>query len=103
MLFRVFERLTEQARRVVVLAQEEARRLQHDYFGSEHLLLGLLAVQDGVAARALASLGVTLELARERVVRTVGRGEQNSAGAIPLSYTQKLWIALKRKAAYLPG
>lgn len=68
-----------------MLAQEEARRLNHDYVGSEHLLLGLLAVHDGVAARALASFGVTLELARERVVRTVGRGKQNSPDAIPFT------------------
>ena len=85
----MFERLSEQARRVVVLAQEEARRLNHDYVGSEHLLLALLAVQDGVAARALASLGITLELARERVVRTVERGERNSPAAIPFTALAK--------------
>jgi ATP-dependent Clp protease ATP-binding subunit ClpC len=90
----VFERLTGHARRVVVLAQEEARRLKHDYVGSEHLLLGLLAVRDGVAARALASLGITLELTRERVVQRVGSGEQDSPNAIPFTPRAKKLLAL---------
>jgi hypothetical protein len=95
----VFERLTEQARQVVVLAQEEARRLKHDYVGSEHLLLGLLAVPDSVAARALASLGITLELARERVVRTVGSGEQESPDAIRFTPRAKKLLALALEEA----
>ncbi|MEO8967252.1 MAG: Clp protease N-terminal domain-containing protein [Solirubrobacteraceae bacterium] len=95
----MFERLTDYARQVVVLAQKEARALKHDYVGSEHLLLGLLAVQEGVAARALASLGVTLELARERVVRTVGRGEQDSPAAIPFTPRAKRLLALALEEA----
>lgn len=103
MLIRVFERLTDQARRVVLVAQEEARRLKHDYVGSEHVLLGLLAVQDGVAARALASLGVTLELARERVVRTVGSGEQDSPDAIPFTPRSKKLLVLALEEALNRG
>ena len=95
----MFERLTDQARRVVVLAQEEARRLRHDYVGSEHLLLGILAVQDGGAARTLVSLGVTLELARDRIVRTVGRGEQDSPGAIPFTPRAKKLLVLALEEA----
>ncbi len=97
--YRVFERLTEHARQVVVLAQQEARRLKHDYVGSEHLLLGLLVVQDGVAARALASLGISLELVRERVVRMVGRGEQDSPAAIPFMPRAKRLLALALEEA----
>jgi Clp amino terminal domain, pathogenicity island component len=95
----VFDRLTEQARRVVVLAQEEARRLKHDHVGSEHLLLALLAVKDSVAARVLGSLGITLELARDRVVRTVGRGEENSPEAIPFTPRSKRLLVLALEEA----
>ena len=82
-----------------MLAQEEARRLKHDYVGSEHLLLGLLAVRDGVAARALASWGITPELARERVVQTVGSGEQDSPDAIPFTPRAKKLLVLAREEA----
>ena len=94
----MFERLTRQARRVVVLAQVEARELKHDYVGSEHLLLGLLAVPDGEAIGLLASLGITLELARDRIVQTVGRGEQGSPDAIPFTPRSKklLTVALEQ-------
>ncbi len=68
-----FELYTQNARKVVVLAQEEARSMEHLYLGSEHLLLGLLRVEEGVPRRALSSLGVTLERTRECVERTVGR------------------------------
>src|ERR1035441_10142278 len=69
----MFERFTEKARRVVVLAQEEARLLNHNYIGTEHILLGLLRETEGVAAEALESLGFTLEAVRERVGQKVGR------------------------------
>jgi len=68
----VFERFTERARNVVVYAQDEARSLRHNYIGTEHLLLGLLREEEGLAARLLASLGVTLEDVREQVGRIVG-------------------------------
>jgi Clp amino terminal domain, pathogenicity island component len=79
----VFERFTEDARRVVVLAQEEARALGHDYIGTEHILLGLLREEGGLAARVLAGLSVTVDRVRGRVVRTVGSGPEMTAGQIP--------------------
>jgi ATP-dependent Clp protease ATP-binding subunit ClpC len=83
----VFERFTEQARQVVVMAQEEARALGHDYIGTEHILLGLLRDSDGTAARALASLGVTLVAARAQVVEAVGyrTGQGLTGGQIPFT------------------
>lgn len=81
----MFERFTDQARRVVVLAQEEARLLNHPYIGSEHTLLGLLAEGHGVGAQALVSLGVTMETARGKVVALVGRGERVPSGHIPFT------------------
>jgi Clp amino terminal domain, pathogenicity island component len=89
MLLGVFERLTKPARQVVVLAQEEARRLKHDYVGTEHLLLGLLREEDGRAARALASLDVTYESARRQVVRIVGAGEKDSPDQMPFTTPAK--------------
>ncbi len=70
----MFERFTDRARRVIVLAQMEARRLEHFYIGTEHLLLGLIAEEDGVAARVLGDLGIELETARQRVVEIIGEG-----------------------------
>jgi hypothetical protein len=95
----VFDRLTEQARRAVVLAQVEARRLRHDYVGSEHLLLGLLAVQDGVAAQVLGSSGITLQLARDGVVRTFESGEESSPEAIPFTPRSKRLLVLALEEA----
>lgn len=71
----MFERFTDRARRVIVLAQEEARTLQHNYIGTEHLLLGLIREGDGVAAKALASKGVTLDDTRKQVEEMIGKGE----------------------------
>jgi Clp amino terminal domain, pathogenicity island component len=81
----MFERLTDRARRVVVLAQDEARELGHGSVGPEHVLLGLLAVGGGVAAVALESLGISLEETRERVAEIAGRGQDAPAGRIPFT------------------
>src|SRR5690349_3892207 len=72
----MFERFTERARQVVVLAQEEARTLKHNYIGTEHILLGLLREEEGLAARVLESLDITVERVRAQVVRIVGSGEE---------------------------
>ena len=81
----MFERFTQQARQVVVWAQEEARGLQHNYIGTEHILLGLLREKQGLAARVLESHGVTVERVRAQVVRIVGSGEEPSSGQIPFT------------------
>jgi hypothetical protein len=81
----VFERFTDRARRVVVLAQEEARLLNHNYIGTEHLLLGLIHEGDGVAARALESLEVSLEAVRARVEAIIGEGASSPSGHIPFT------------------
>jgi AraC-like DNA-binding protein len=73
---RPFERFTSEARRVVTLSQGEAKELGHNYIGTEHLLLGVLGVEDSVGARALADLGITLEETREDVKRIIGEGEE---------------------------
>jgi len=90
----MFERFTDRARRVVVLAQEESRLLSHDYIGTEHLLLGLLAEQEGVAARALESLNVTLEAAREQVIEIIGPGQPQPSGHIPFTPRAKKILEL---------
>src|SRR6476620_4489118 len=81
----MFERFTERARQVVVLAQEEARTLKHNYIGTEHILLGLLREEEGLAARVLESLDITVERVRSQVVRIVGSGEEVTAGPIPFT------------------
>ena len=81
----MFERFTERARRVVVLAQEEARMLDHDYIGTEHILLGLIHEGQGVAAEALKAMNVSIDVVRERVAEIVGRGEASVPGAIPFT------------------
>jgi ATP-dependent Clp protease ATP-binding subunit ClpA len=81
----VFERFTQQARQVVVWAQEEARGLRHNYIGTEHILLGLLREQQGLAGRVLESLGLTVERVRAQVVRIGGSGEEPSLGQIPIT------------------
>jgi ATP-dependent Clp protease ATP-binding subunit ClpA len=81
----MFERFTERARRAVVLAQEEARQLDHGSIGTEHLLLGLIREGEGVAAKALESLGISLTAVRERVVVSVGRRERPPSGHIPFT------------------
>ena len=81
-LVEVFERYTDRARRVVVLAQEEARMLNHNYIGTEHILLGLIHEGEGVAAKALESLGISLQAVRQQVQDIIGRGQQAPSGHI---------------------
>ena len=80
----VFERFTERARQVVVLAQDEARALKHNYIGTEHILLGLLREEEGLAARVLESLDITVEEVRAQVARIVGQGDEVTTGQIPV-------------------
>jgi hypothetical protein len=98
----MFERFTDKARRTVVLAQEEARLLRHDYVGTEHILLGLLRERGGVAARALTSLGISLEAARERLEAAVGRGQAVS-GHIPFTRQAKRTLELALREALQLG
>ena len=81
----MFERFTDRARRVVVLAQEEARMLNHNYIGTEHILLGLIHEGEGVASKALESLGISLESVREQVQEIIGQGQQAPTGHIPFT------------------
>jgi ATP-dependent Clp protease ATP-binding subunit ClpA len=90
----MFERFTERARRAVVLSQEEARKLDHGYIGTEHLLLGLIREGEGVAAKALESLGISLKAVREQVVARVGRGQQPPTGHIPFTERAKRALEL---------
>ena len=99
----MFERFTDRARRVVVLAQEESRMLQHNYIGTEHLLLGLLHEREGVAARALASLDITLDAAREQVEELIGLGQQPLTGHIPFTPRAKKILELSLREALTTG
>ena len=98
-----FERFTERARQVIVLAQEEARGLRHNYIGTEHLLLGLLRVEDGLAARALASLGVAAEDVRERVRDVVGEGTEEPVAPTPFTPRAKKVLELALREALSLG
>ena len=95
----MFERFTNRARHAVVLAQEEARRLQHNYIGTEHVLLGLLGEPEGYAARALAGFGITLDGAREEVKGIVGAGNQPMSGHIPFTPRAKKTLELALREA----
>jgi hypothetical protein len=95
----MFERFTDRARRVVVLAQEEARRLDHNYIGTEHLLLGLIHEGEGVAARALESLGISLETVRSEVTEIIGRGATAPTGHIPFTPRAKKVLELSLREA----
>jgi len=95
----MFGRFTEKARAAVVLAQDEARGLAHNYVGTEHVLLGLLGVQDGVAARTLARLGVDEQSFRGRVEEIIGRGTETPAGQIPFTPRAKKVIELALREA----
>ena len=94
----MFERFTDRARSVVVLAQEEARLLNHDYIGTEHILLGLIHEGEGVAARALESLGISLEAVRQQVREVVGQGERAPSGHVPFTPRAKKVLELSRSA-----
>jgi hypothetical protein len=95
----MFERFTDRARRVVVLAQDEARMLNHKYVGTEHLLLGLIHEGQGVAARALESLGISLEAVRQQVEEIIGQGEQAPSGHIPFTPRAKKVLELSLREA----
>jgi len=99
----MFERFTERARQVVVLAQDEARALKQNYIGTEHLLLGLLREEEGVAARVLESLRVTLEEARFVVGRVVGQGDEVTTGQIPFTPRAKKVLELALREALSLG
>ena len=99
----MFERFTERARQVVVLAQEEARSLKHNYIGTEHLLLGLLREEEGVAARVLETLEVSVEEVRAAVVRIVGSGEESPQGQIPFTPRAKKVLELALREALSLG
>ena len=99
----MFERFTERARQVVVLAQEEARTLKHNYIGTEHVLLGLLREEEGLAARVLESLDITAEKVRSQVVRIVGSGEEVTSGQIPFTPRAKKVLELALREALSLG
>src|SRR6266567_3948432 len=99
----MFERFTDRARRVVVLAQEEARMLNHNYIGTEHILLGLIHEGEGVAARALESLGISLEAVRQQVEEIIGQGQQAPSGHIPFTPRAKKVLELSLREALQLG
>src|ERR1700749_985193 len=99
----MFERFTERARQVVVLAQEEARTLKHNYIGTEHILLGLLREEEGLAARVLESLDITVERVRAQVVRIDGSGEEVTSGQIPFTPRAKKVLELALREALSLG
>jgi ATP-dependent Clp protease ATP-binding subunit ClpC len=99
----VFERFTEQARQVLVLAQDEARALKHNYIGTEHILLGLLREKEGLAARVLESLDITVEEVRVQVARIVGPGDEVTTGQIPFTPRAKKVLDLALREALSLG
>ena len=99
----MFERFTDRARRVVVLAQEEARMLNHNYIGTEHILLGLIREGEGVAAKALESLGISQEAVRQQVGEIVGQGQHAPSGHIPFTPRAKKVLELSLREALQLG
>jgi ATP-dependent Clp protease ATP-binding subunit ClpA len=99
----MFERFTDRARRVVVLAQEEARLLNHNYIGTEHILLGLIHEGEGVAAKALESLGISLEAVRAQVEEIIGQGQSAPTGHIPFTPRAKKVLELSLREALTLG
>src|SRR6201994_2737089 len=99
----MFERFTDRARRVVVLAQEEARMLNHNYIGTEHILLGLIHEGEGVAAKSLESLGISLEGVRSQVEEIIGQGQQAPSGHIPFTPRAKKVLELSLREALQLG
>jgi ATP-dependent Clp protease ATP-binding subunit ClpC len=104
MLALVFERFTDRARRVVVLAQEESRMLNHDYIGTEHLLLGLVREGEGIAAQVLESMNISLAVVRQQVEEIIGKGGRGgSAGHIPFTPRAKKVMELSLREALQLG
>jgi len=99
----MFERFTDRARRVVVLAQEEAKMLNHNYIGTEHILLGLIHEGEGVAAKALESMGISLDSVREQVTDIIGTGQQQPTGHIPFTPRAKKVLELSLREALQLG
>jgi ATP-dependent Clp protease ATP-binding subunit ClpC len=99
----MFERFTARARRIVVLAQEEARMLNHNYIGTEHILLGLIHEGEGVAARTLQSLGVDLPTVRAQIEEIIGRGQSASTGHVPFTPRAKKVLELSLREAVQLG
>jgi ATP-dependent Clp protease ATP-binding subunit ClpC len=95
----MFERFTDRARNVVVLAQQEARLLKHNYIGTEHILLGLVRESDGLAAKALEALGIGLEAVREQVEEIIGRGQKSPSGHISFTPRGKKVLELSLREA----
>jgi len=99
----MFERFTDRARRVVVLAQEEARMLNHNYIGTEHILLGLIHEGEGVAAKALESMDISQEAVRAQVEEIIGQGQQAPTGHIPFTPRAKKVLELSLREALQLG
>ena len=99
----MFQRFTDRARRVVVLAQAEARRLEHNYIGTEHILLGLIHEGEGVAAKTLESLGISLEAVRQQVEEIIGQGQQAPSGHIPFTPRAKKVLELSLRESLQLG
>src|SRR3954465_1607932 len=99
----MFERFTDRARRVVVLAQEEARMLSHNYIGTKHILLGLIHEGEGVAAKSLESLDISLEAVRAQVEEIIGQGQQAPSGHIPFTPRAKKVLELSLREALQLG
>jgi ATP-dependent Clp protease ATP-binding subunit ClpC len=99
----MFERFTDEARRVLVLAQDESRALEHDFIGTEHLLLGILRHGDGPAPEALSAMGVTLEAARAQIAQTVGPRGTTGTGSVPFTPRAKKTLELALREALQLG
>ncbi len=99
----MFERFTDRARRVVVLAQEEARLLKHNYIGTEHVLLGLVSEGDGIAAQALQSLDIELQDIRDEIAKIIGVGQESPTGHIPFTPRAKKVLELSMREALQLG
>jgi hypothetical protein len=99
----MFERFTDRARRVMVLAQEEARLLDHNYIGTEHVLLGLIHEGEGVAAKALEGLGISLEAVRREVEEIIGQGASSPSGHIPFTPRAKKVLEMGLREGLLLG
>src|SRR5947199_7599445 len=99
----MFQRFTDRARQVVVLAQTEAKRLDHNYIGTEHILLGLIREGEGVAAKAMESLGISLDAVRQQVEEIIGQGQQAPSGHIPFTPRAKKVLELSLREALQLG